>query len=158
MQTSRTDLLACGCTALLVAIICLIVLFSAACGYAEHKDPALYIESSATAAKIAARLRANEIGGSYHENLCCGSMQPLVYTGDWLVVAALPYDDQLLGRLVVYQPKWSQGQLIAHRLVSGNAAAGFIASGDNNPNSEATERVRRDNYHGAVIAIYRPAK
>jgi hypothetical protein len=40
--------------------------------------------------------------------------------------------------------------------VSGNAADGFIASGDNNARSEPTERVTIVNYVSETIAIYKP--
>lgn len=156
MPQTRADLFKIFFTALCVAVICIWTVFVSGCGYAKHKDPELFYESSPRAAAEAARLHAREIGGSYHQNICCGSMQPLIFKGDYIVVEPSPYNDDLLGQAVVYLPQWNAGNLVLHRLVSGNAADGFIASGDNNPHSEAFERVTAANYRARVVAIYRP--
>jgi len=131
------------------------VLFVTGCGYAKHKNPPLYLESSAAAAQEAARLHARDIGGIYHENLCCGSMRPTIQTHDWIVTLRTPWRAELLGRIVQYRV--GPGTNYLHRLVSGNATSGFIASGDNNPYSESGFRVTADNYVDEAVAIYREA-
>lgn len=141
---------------LTVALAALWCMVNAGCGYARHIDPPLYRYDSALLAEMSARAHAAEIPGrSVHQNLCCGSMRPVILEGDWIVTAPTLYGDHLLGRLAVYRPKWNQGKPVLHRLVSGNARDGFIASGDNNPRSEATERVTAANYDAEVIGIYR---
>ena len=131
-------------------LLCL-VLFG--CGYAKHKDPAIYRESSATAAQIASQLHATEIGGNVHQNQCCGSMEPLVFKGDWIVTKAEPFTDELLGKVVTYHRE--NGKLWMHRLASGNAKDGFIASGDNNARSEPDERVTSTSYQETCVAIWK---
>jgi hypothetical protein len=133
-----------------------ILLTLVGCGYAKHKDPKVYYESSAAAARMAAELHARDIGASVYQNQCCGSMEPLIFAGDWIVAKAETYNDELLGKAVSYRR--ANGQLILHRLVSGNAKNGFIASGDNNKRSEPDERVDRNNYLETCVAIYKVAK
>jgi hypothetical protein len=121
-------------------------------------------------AEESARLHARDIGGSFNQNLCCGSMVPLMQAGDWIVVAdpiKVPFTDDLLGRPCVYQPKWlPAGQYVLHRFTSGSARDGFIASGDGvkpdiDPrtgrdfHSEASYRVTAADYRGRVEGIYR---
>lgn len=130
------------------------VLLLASCGYAPHKDPLVLTKSSPAAAQEAARLHAQSIGGSYHQNLCCGSMEPLIHAGDWIVTQKSAFSDALLGKVCDYQPAWHPAGPIEHRLVSGNAKDGFIGSGDNNATSEASERVTSANYEAEVVAVY----
>ena len=139
------------CSKLLLGVVLLL----AGCGYADKLDPRLYTFANAKIAAESARLHARDAGGTVTTITCCGSMKPLIQDGDVVVIVPTPYGDSLLGRVAVYTPKWSNGDRIAHRLVSGDAKAGFIASGDNNATSEANERVRADNYHGEIVAIYR---
>jgi hypothetical protein len=138
------------------ALICLLLFAIFGCGYAKHKDPDTFYESSRVAAGIAASLHARDIGGSVYQNECCGSMEPLIHKGDWIVARAEPYSDELLGKVVSYRR--ANGQLLMHRLVSGNAVDGFIASGDNNKRSEPDERVDAGNYLETCVAIYRLAE
>lgn len=132
-----------------------IIMLLTACGYAKHKDPPTYVYDNPKVASESARLHAKDIGGEYMQNVCCGSMQPLIFKDDWLVTQATPYGDHLLGKVAIYKPKWRDGQPVMHRLVSGNAKDGFIASGDNTPRSEASERVTAANYVSEVVGIYR---
>lgn len=146
-----------------------LLLLLTACGYAPHKDPPLYTYDSALVAQESARLHARDIGGTYHQNLCCGSMVPLIQTGDWIVVAPVslyPFTDDLLGRPCVYQPEWlPQGKLALHRFTAGNARDGFIASGDGvrpdidangrDLRTESRYRVKAADYRGQVVGIYR---
>lgn len=81
-------------------------------------------------------------------------MEPLIKTGDFVVASPVVFDDRLLGKVVAYRPKWNPG-IVSHRLVSGNSVEGFIASGDNNPRSEASERVTKQNFVGEIVSIYR---
>jgi hypothetical protein len=138
--------------------LCFLVFAVSGCGYAKHRDPVLYFESSPAAQILAAQLRAKEVGGTFAgPNTCCGSMSPLIVAGDYLVIKPSPFTDALLGSVVIYTPAWNHGQPVAHRLVSGNAKDGFIASGDNNSRSEPSELVTASTYRGEVIAIYRLA-
>lgn len=154
--------------AVAMAILGLVV----SCGYAPHKDPQLYTYETARVAEESARLHARDIGGTYHQNLCCGSMEPLIHAGDFIVVAPItlfPFSDDLLGRPCVYQPKWLPAeQLALHRFVSGNAKDGFIASGDGvkpdidphtgrDLHSENAYRIKAADYRGRVVGIYRVA-
>ena len=136
----------------LVAVLCLAGLMFSGCGYAKHKDPDLYRESSPAAAQEAARLHARDIAGDYHQNKCCGSMEPLIYAGDWIVTKREVFTDALLGKAGVYRRE--NGQHLLHRFVSGNARDGYIASGDNNARSEPDERVTSANYISTAVAIY----
>ncbi len=147
-----------------------LVLGLAACGYAPHKDPQLYTYDTPALTEASARLHARDIGGTYHQNLCCGSMEPLIHAGDWIVVAdpaKIPFTDDLLGRPCVYQPQWlPANQFALHRFISGSAKDGFIASGDGvrpdiDPTSgrdlhtENAYRVTAKDYRGQVVGIYR---
>jgi len=132
-----------------------VVMLLTACGYAKHKDPPLYVYDNPKVAEQSARLHAKDIGGVAMLSVCCGSMEPTIYKNDWTVSKATPYGEHLLGKIVIYRPKWNQGNPVRHRLVSGNAKDGFIASGDNNPRSEASERVTAANYDAEVVGIYR---
>ena len=71
------------------------------------------------------------------------------------MVVPSSFGDHLKGKVAVYKAKWNDNKPVMHRLVSGNAKDGFIASGDNNARSEAAERVRADNFVGEVVSIYR---
>lgn len=137
------------------AIACALCLILAGCGYAKHRDPVIYTFADDKITALSAGLHAKDAGGSVALITCCGSMKPLIQDGDRVVILPKPYSDELLGTVALYRPKWANGRRIAHRLVAGNAAEGYIASGDNNPRSEAGERVRADNYEGEIIAIYR---
>lgn len=151
-------------------LLTLLSLALVACGYAPRKDPPLFTYDSPVLAQESARLHARDIGGTYHQNLCCGSMVPLIQTGDWVVVAPVslhPFTDDLLGRPCVYQPQWSAPfDLVLHRFISGNARDGFIASGDGvrpdidprtgrDLRSESRYRVTAADYRGQVVGIYR---
>lgn len=125
------------------------------CGYAPHKDPPLHEEAVATVALQHASQEADLMHGFVAVVTCCGSMKPLIQDGDLLVIVKVPFDDQLLGKVVNYHPKWANGGTVSHRLVSGNATNGFIASGDNNPHSETQERVTKAIFNGEVVSIYR---
>ena len=127
------------------------------CGYAKHIDPPVYVYADAKVAEFSAKAHAKENPAvlTVHQNVCCGSMRPTIQQGDWLVVENSKFGDHLLGKCAVYKPAWNNNQPVLHRLVSGNAQDGFIASGDNNPKSEASERVTSANYVGEVVAIYR---
>jgi hypothetical protein len=134
-----------------VGIVVLLFALLSGCGYAKHRDPEIRTYATAAEAQEAARLHAKDIGGIYSKpNTCCGSMKPLIVEGDILVMAKTPLAD-LLGKMVAY---WRNGVLLAHRLVAEDAA-GYIASGDANKNSEADQRVTPANYVGEVVAIYR---
>jgi len=146
---------ACGCFVFTV-LACLVVLMLFGCGYAKHKDPKTFYESSDVAVEMAAKLHAINIGGVYERNECCGSMEPLIKAGDWLVRKPEAFTDGLLGKVVAYRR--ANGQRLLHRLVSGNAQGGFIASGDNNKLSEPDERVTEANYLWTCIAVYKVAK
>lgn len=59
------------------------------------------------------------------------SMQPRMYTGDLAIVRDT--DDYVVGEVIAYRP--SQGDdssVVIHRIVGGDADAGFIMRGDNN--------------------------
>lgn len=138
------------------AHLLVLALLLAGCGYAERKDPPLYTYDSAALVQESARLQARDVGGWVTgPNVCCGSMLPLIRAGDFLVVRPSVFSGTLTGRVVVYAPKWNAGRYVVHRLVSGDARAGFIASGDNNARSEAFELVTAATYVGEVVGIYR---
>jgi hypothetical protein len=132
------------------------VLGFSGCGYPEQKSPPLYAYDTPALVRESARLHARDAGGYVGGPIaCCGSMKPVIQDGDYLVIAPTPFADALLGKIAAYAPAWNKGRLVAHRFVSGNAKGGFIASGDNNPRSEAFEPVTAATYRGEVIAIYR---
>ena len=129
-------------------------LFIAGCGYAKHIDPQLYTYDTASVTAESARLHAVSVNGFATTVTCCGSMQPLIQNGDILVVAPSAFGPNLLGKVVVYLPKWNNGGRVAHRLVAAEDG-GYIASGDNNATSEPQEPVTRNTFIGEVVAIYR---
>jgi signal peptidase I len=133
----------------------IVLLFLYGCGYAKHVDPPLYTYNTPELVQESAVLHARDVNGLYSKNVCCGSMEPLIFSGDWTVIQQTPFRQELLGRVVVYKPAWNNFQMVMHRLVSGDVSSGFIASGDNNPSSEASERVTATNYIGEVVGIYR---
>jgi hypothetical protein len=139
---------------IVVGIVVLLFMLMSGCGYAKPRDPAIHTYATAAEARESARLHANDAGGTaWPENACCGSMLPLIIEGDILVTVRTPHA-KLLGKVVVYGPKWNDGKPVAHRLVAQDSG-GYIASGDNVPQSENWERVTEENYLGEVIAIYR---
>lgn len=140
---------------LFVALICGWAFFVSACGYAERIDPPVYTFANDKITAESARLHAKDADGWVTTITCCGSMKPLIQDGDRVVIVATPYGDRLKGRVAVYAPAWAKGGRVAHRLVAGSAAEGFIASGDNNARSEPQERVTAANYLGEIVAIYR---
>lgn len=149
-----------GIVLLVTTAICIaVVLFFSGCGYAKRKDPAVYTYDSAVVMLESARLHARDVKGWVVGPIaCCDSMKPLVVNGDYFVVKPSAFDDSLLGKVCVYYPEWNKRQPVAHRLVSGNARSGFIASGDNTSRSESFEPVIASTYTGEVVGIYRIAK
>ncbi len=139
----------------LLAIACF---FLASCGYAPHEDAPLHLVGNSSQAMADAQNEAARVGGYYTQSLCCGSMAPAIQTSDFLVIKKTAWGDGLIGKAVVYTPHWNGGSPVLHRLVSGNAKDGFVASGDNNPLSEANELVTESKYKGEVVAIYRVNK
>ena len=139
--------------AFLVGLGCLLGLTG--CGYAKHKDPPTYFESSAAAANEAARLHARDAHGTLLQVVNPeGSMQPLIHQWDWLVMVPTPLGDDLLGKVVTYHADWFPSSTVTHRLVAKDRY-GYIASGDHNAHSEPEYRVTAANYVGEIIAIYR---
>ena len=132
-----------------------LVFFLSSCGYYKHVDPRLYVYDNEKVAQESARLEALDKNGWVTKNVCCGSMRPLIQVDDLLVVVPSSFGDHLKGKVAVYKAEWNDNKPVMHRLVSGNAKDGFIASGDNNARSEAAERVRADNFVGEVVSIYR---
>jgi len=125
------------------------------CGYYKHVDPQVYTYDSEKLRDESAKLEARDKGGFLLLVTGKSSMEPVIYAGDLLVCVKTEFSDKLKGKVVSYCPKWNQRQNTTHRLVSGDAKNGFIASGDSNPKSEAFERVRAENFVGEVISIYR---
>jgi len=138
-------------------VACGLLLLFLGCGYAKHKDPLTYLESSAAAANEAARLHARDVRGILLQVVNPeGSMRPLIHQWDWLVCVPTPLTDDLLGKVVTYRPEWNHGTNTTHRLVAKDQY-GYIASGDHNARSEPQWRVTPANYVGEIIAIYREA-
>lgn len=137
--------------------LCVLTFCTSGCGYARHVDPPIYTYDTAKLTELSARAHAKDPGCKlYHyDETGTNSMVPLIIPGDWVVTEITPFRDDLLGHVCVYLAQWRQGREVMHRLVSGNATDGFIASGDNNQYSEPTERVRPTNYVSEVVAIYR---
>lgn len=131
--------------------------FLTGCGYHKQVPIPTYRYDNAKVAELSAKAHVAENPEVFavHQNVCCGSMRPTIQEGDWVVTAKVPFTDDLKGKAVVYRPKWRQGMPVLHRLVAGDAKDGFIASGDNTPRSEASERVRADNFDSEVVAVYR---
>lgn len=127
------------------------------CGYHKEVPISTYRYDNAKVAELSAKAHVAENPEVFamYQSICCGSMRPTIEIADWVVTAKVPFSDDLKGKAVVYRPKWNQGKPVCHRLVSGDAKDGYIASGDNNPRSEASERVRADNFDSEVVAIYR---
>ena len=155
-QARNKELLKAALALAFVGAVMLWVLFVTGCGYAKHSDPQLYTYDSAAVTAKSARLHAASVLGGYVLlDTCCGSMKPLIQTGDLLVVQRTPFDlSNLLGRVLVYFPDWNGKQAVAHRTVAVYAS-GYIMSGDNNPRSEPEWRLNAQNYGGEVVAIYR---
>lgn len=83
----------------------------------------------------AVALRPQALGGPALFVVVRGdSMQPTYDTGDLLLLRpAASYD---VGDVVAYRVpagELGEGHLVIHRLVGGDAAAGFVPQGDNNP-------------------------
>lgn len=134
-----------------------VALCFAGCDYAAHRDPEIFIYATEILARESARLHARDLGGAAVQITCCGSMLPLIQNGDWIVFAPVAFTDALLGRVAIYQSA-APGENWVHRLVAGDAASGFIASGDNNRWSESARYVSQENFRGVVLAIYRAEK
>lgn len=80
-------------------------------------------------------LRPQALGGPAAYLVIRGdSMLPTYESGDLLILHAA--SDHRVGDIVAYRvPKgeFGEGHLVVHRIVGGDAAAGFVLEGDNNP-------------------------
>lgn len=125
----------------------------------KRLDPPTFRESSAPAAQLAATLQARSAGGLAFHVLDTHSMEPLLFGGDWIVVAPRPYAELQLGQVVTYRADWlpADSPPVTHRLAQKDGL-GWILSGDNNPRSEPHWRVTENNFLGLVVGIWTARK
>jgi len=86
-----------------------------------------------------------------------GSMKPTLQGDDYAIHEKVPYDDLKEGDIINYRPKWAKGKIIVHRLVQ-KEKRGWIASGDNNRESESWEYVTPEKYMDKLVKVYRKPK
>jgi signal peptidase len=68
-----------------------------------------------------------------------GSMVPAINPGDVIVTINPKYQAPKIGDVVTYQGRTFSGApvaLFSHRIISGNAADGFVVKGDHNPSPD----------------------
>lgn len=94
------------------------------------------------------------------------SMEPTIWSGDWLVEIKKPIEQVEVGEVITAHGDWQKPEdpPETHRVVDKDAG-GLMVSGDNvNPvqadgiHSENQYRIRNDNYIGTVVRIYRVTK
>lgn len=94
--------------------------------------------------------RPTTLGGSTLYVFVQGhSMEPTLHTGDLAVV--IPAESYAVGDIVAYHPKDVPNGAIIHRIVGGDATAGFIIQGDNRTSRDA-DRPRADQLIGRAVA------
>lgn len=119
----------------------------------KDRNPAVVVHETAADARKAAIAEAVAIGGKHYQTSGTPSMEPLCVGKVFLVAAPKKYEELQQGEIANYRPKWANGGIVVHRLVQKDKG-GWIASGDNNRNSENWERVKADNYLDAVVKIH----
>lgn len=107
-------------------------------------------------AKVIAGAQAAAVGGLIAGSVAfTGSMLPTLQGGDWVVLDPVPHDQLREGDIVTYKAEWNPAFAnVIHRLLEKDGA-GWIASGDNNPYSEAGWRITPDNYHAKCVLVFR---
>jgi hypothetical protein len=119
----------------------------------KDRNPIVVVHDSEMEALAAAIAESKAIGGQHYKTSGTPSMEPLISGQVYIVSAPKPYDQLQEGEIANYGPKWANGGLVLHRLVSKDKE-GWIASGDNNRNSESWEKVKPDNYRDCVVKIH----
>lgn len=140
---------------LILAAICLLI---AGCT-PKRLDPPTLTYDTPTLTRLSAVAHANSIFGKVYSVADTHSMEPTLWGGDYIVVAATPYDELRLGQIIAYQAEWLPPTAVpvVHRLAQ-QTGLGWILSGDNNARSEPQWRVTSKNYIGLVVGIYRVKK
>ena len=84
-----------------------------------------------------------------------GSMLPTLQGGDMVLLDPVDFATLQAGDIITYKAEWNPTfSNVCHRILLKDDA-GWVASGDNNPHSEASWRVTPDNYHAKCVAVFR---
>lgn len=103
-------------------------------------------------APMAAAQYAIKVGGTPYSVAYTGSMKP-AFQGGEIVVAVHNYETIKVGDVLIYNASFSSMHIM-HRAVQKDKD-GWIMSGDNTSTSESWERVRKANYLGTVVAVFK---
>lgn len=129
------------------------------CGYPTHKDPPILLFDSEQAAFEEASSYAREIDASlFQVSSKSGSMNPILITGDFIVVDHLDFSSIEMGQIITYRAEWAKASAppVTHRaLLRDNY--GILVGGDNvdGQHPENKWRVNERNYVGVVMGVYR---
>ena len=88
---------------LILLVLCLGL---AACA-PKHIDPPLFFHETQIQSLLAANLHAKDVGGSAFYVLNTHSMEPVLFGGDYVVVAPEPYSGLVAGKVVTYWADWA---------------------------------------------------
>tara|TARA_R110000868_G_C10731580_1_gene751647 strand:- start:221 stop:613 length:393 start_codon:yes stop_codon:yes gene_type:complete len=120
-------------------------------------------ESSAVAAKLAARLEANDKGGKDYWNGASPSMAPAILPYDAIVAMPTPYADLKVGMVCNYYASWNldangKPKLTCHRIVAVWPDGSFLMEGDapkEQNTAETKSKMDAKNYVDRVVSVYR---
>lgn len=140
-----------------IAAIALVILMASPFQHPKDRyrdrNPVVVVHATEKEAEAAARADAAKLKGISYRSVGTSSMEPLLVGRAFLVGVPKPYEQLQEGEVANYRPKWANGGVVVHRLVQKDKG-GWIASGDNNRNSESWERVKADNYLDAIVKIH----
>lgn len=81
-------------------------------------------------------------------------MLPTLQPGWYVVADNTSFDKLEVGDIILYKPKWNNGNVVVHRVASIEDS-GIIATGDNNRRYENWEYITPQNYLGRVVRIHK---
>ena len=104
-------------------------------------------------AGFAALAKAGAVSGQ-HYIVQGTSMLPAIQPGWYVVADKTSFDKLEVGDIILYKPKWNNGNVVVHRVASIENS-GIIATGDNNRRYENWEYVTPQTYLGKVVRIHK---
>lgn len=135
-----------GLICLIIGVGALLCLFG--CSKEKKIDPIRQTYGTTEKAKEACFARLGE-GQSVLYPVSGTSMEPLISTGDCLIVQKIGFAQVIDGKVYAYRPI---SDVVAHRTVFHDAY-GFLLSGDNASVSDSRVRLTAENLIGEIVFI-----
>jgi signal peptidase I len=83
------------------------------------------------------------------------SMEPMIHSGDIVVLAPTPRSQPKIGDVVAYTARRFDGEVVGtftHRIIGGDPVNGFLVKGDNNPAPDV-QKPKSEDVSGIVFLV-----